>query len=132
MNKINNFFLPAILAVALATPALASAQEFLGNFADFIGAIGGLVAIAIPILIAVAVLVFIFGVIKFIVNANDAEKRKEASKNIIFGLIGLFVIVSLFGLIRILQGAFNLDGPDGNTLDENFVPQVEGRPGFEL
>src|SRR3989344_3338669 len=45
----------------------------------------------IPILFAIATIVFLWGVILYITAGGDEEKRKEGRNYIIFGLIGFFV-----------------------------------------
>ena len=62
----------------------------------------------IPFLLAVAVVVFIYGVIKYIL-AEAAEDKSVARGYIIYGIIGIAVIVSLFGLIKLLQGTDGID-----------------------
>ena len=65
----------------------------------------------IPFLLAIAVVVFIYGVIKYIL-VSGAEEKAAARGYIIYGIIGIAVIVSLFGLINLLQSTF---GVNGNT-----------------
>lgn len=60
----------------------------------------------IPLLISVALVVFIIGVVKFIAGADNEEKRKEGRQFIIWGIVGLFVIVSVWGLVSVLQNTF--------------------------
>jgi 4-amino-4-deoxy-L-arabinose transferase-like glycosyltransferase len=55
----------------------------------------------IPILMVLATLYFMWTVYKFI-SAKDATKRKEEQGKMIAGIIGLFIIVSVWGIIRIL------------------------------
>jgi len=57
--------------------------------------------VIIPMLFALATLFFLWGVLQFI-RTSDSTKRKEAQKTIWAGLIGLFVMVSLWGIIAIL------------------------------
>lgn len=71
-----------------------------------------------PLLISISVIVFIVGVIKYIANGDDSGKREEGRDFIIYGLVGLFVIVSVWGLVGVLQGTFGL----GNT---PFIPQLQ-------
>src|SRR3989304_7399375 len=58
----------------------------------------------IPILITVGIIYFIYGVIGYM-SAKDEEKRAEARNVMIYGIIGLFVIVSIWGLIGFLGRA---------------------------
>ncbi|MDQ5969104.1 MAG: hypothetical protein QG579_261 [Patescibacteria group bacterium] len=62
-----------------------------------------------PLLLTIAVIVFIIGVIKYIANGDDSGKREEGRNFILYGLVGLFVLVSVWGLVGVLQGTFGLE-----------------------
>ena len=66
----------------------------------------------VPILITLGIIYFIYGVIGY-VTAKDEEKRTEARNVMIYGIIGLFVIVSIWGLIKFLGSATGVQ--QGNT-----------------
>lgn len=107
------------IALALfAVPAVASAQEGPTVEGLFFW-IQDIINIAVPILIAAAVLVFLWGVLKYILKAGDPEKRKEAQQTMIWGIIGIFVMVSIWGLVNILVRTFNLESraPSQNIED---------------
>ena len=89
MQKIKNI-LPLGL---LLTPFLASAK----NIADVVGVVKGVINTIIPLLISVAVLTLIWGIVKFITSAGNEEKRKEGRDLMIYGIIGLFIMVSIWG-----------------------------------
>jgi hypothetical protein len=107
------FIIPAL---ALA-PAIASAQN-LGNLQSLLTAVGNLVQMALPIVVAIALLVFFWGLVKFIFS----EAQKEEGKTLmIWGVVALFVMVSVWGLVRFIGNAFNIQqGGDVN------VPTVPG------
>ena len=62
----------------------------------------------VPLLITLAIVVFIYGVIRYIANANDSAKREEGRNFMIWGIIGIFVIVSIWGLVELLAGTFGI------------------------
>lgn len=75
-----------------------------------IGNIIGLVNYAIPVLIAVALAIFLWGVVRFVYKTGDAH-GKEADKEIfVWGLIALFVLVSVWGLVGLMCTSF-FDNP---------------------
>lgn len=81
-----------------------------------VSAIGGLFSVVIPVLIALGVVYFIWGVVMYVIA--DGEEAKKAGKDrMIFGIIGLAVIVCLWGVVNILLTTFGLDksGPNANT-----------------
>ena len=63
----------------------------------------------IYLLISVAVVVFLWGIFKFVKSEGD---DKEGAKELMFwGIVGLFVIISIWGLVAIFQFALI---PSGN------------------
>lgn len=95
----------------------------MGSVPDLYGVlsiINGLLAYAIPILITLAVVYFIWGVIQYTVS-TDEEAKKGARKKIVAGLIGLFVIIAFWGIIKIFTNTFGI----GNVqLDESEIPCI--------
>jgi len=79
----------------------------------------------IPILITLAIIYFIWGVIQY-VTAKDEEKQAEARKTIVSGIIGIFVIVSIWGLVSLVGRTFGI----GSGLDTSLgIPCVPDTPG---
>ncbi len=56
----------------------------------------------IGLLISIALLVFIYGVVEFIAGADNEDKRTQGKQHIIWGIIGLFIMVSVFGIMKII------------------------------
>lgn len=65
----------------------------------------------IPILMILATLLFLWGIIQYITAAGDEEKLKGARQFIIWGLIGLFVMVAVWGLVNVLLNTFGVSTP---------------------
>jgi hypothetical protein len=83
------------------------------DLSTFICKIGDILNIVVPILIALGVVYFIWGVITYVIS--DDEEAKQAGRNrIIFGIIGLAVIIGLWGLVRILTNTFGVDNAGQN------------------
>jgi len=93
-------YLQSIISAALLFPSLAFAQ--VGVLGFFNGLIDILITI-IPILLALAVLVFFWGIVKFITNADDAKRNEEGKQIIIWGLITIFVMIAFWGILGWLQ-----------------------------
>ncbi len=74
----------------------------------------------IPVLITLAVVYFIWGVIEYTMS-TDEDKKKDARSKIIAGLIGLFVIIAFWGIIRLVTNTFNV-GPE--QLNQNAIPCI--------
>ncbi|MFT6361173.1 MAG: hypothetical protein ACJAV6_000348 [Candidatus Paceibacteria bacterium] len=96
------------LAVVMS-PAFALAQGT-GSGADFgtiLTRFGGLLNQIIPIIILAGLAYFIFGVVRFVI-AGDADKKSEARTIVIQGIIGLFVITSVWGLVFLFNRTFGV------------------------
>jgi len=100
----------ALSGLPLATalfPWLASAATlrdtlvFLSNF--FNGVIG--------LFITVAIVVFFWGLIKYLWSM-DAETAHESLKLMFWGIIAIFVMVSIWGIIRLLQNTLQVTSTD--------------------
>ncbi len=103
---------------AFALPLVSFAA--INNIADagsfFINTVNNIV---VPVLFALAFIVFLFGVFEtFIWGANSEEVREKGKNLMLWGLIGFFVMVSVWGLVNILTGTIsfgNNSGPTGGT-----------------
>ncbi len=72
----------------------------------------------VPLLITLSIVLFIVGVIKYIAKADEAAQREEGRRFMIYGIVALFVMVSIWGLVGIIQGTFGL-GTD------TLIPQLQ-------
>jgi len=62
----------------------------------------------IYLMFSVALLVFIYGIYKFIGNASDEKAREQGKQSIVWGLVGMLIMVSVFGIIKFILGTFDL------------------------
>lgn len=58
----------------------------------------------ISLLIGLAVIYFLWGVFEFIRNADSSEERKKGGLNMLWGAIGLFIMVTAYGIINLILG----------------------------
>ena len=89
-----------------------------GGLVGVIGTLSQIVNAAIPLIIALAVLYFFWGLAQYILSQGNEEKKGAGRDIMIWGIIALFVMVTVFGLIELLQTTFNVDNvtPDLPTL----------------
>jgi hypothetical protein len=74
---------------------------------DIIDWFVGLLRIAVPILVSIAVIYFIINVIKFVV-AKGGEDKTAARDHMVWGLIGLFVILAFWGIIALISNTLEI------------------------
>jgi len=107
-----------------SVPFLALAQFSTGTvnpFLSILDKVGQILGAVVPIVITLALIYFIYGVAQY-VTADDEEKKTKARDVMIYGAIGLFFIVSIWGIVVLLQqftGTEALNTPPS-------IPQVPG------
>lgn len=100
--------LSSAAVVAVLLPAIAFAAQ-INNITDIgtfiINTINGII---VPVLFAIAFIVFLFGAFEaFILGATDGGAKKKGKDLMLWGLIGFFVMVSVWGLVNILTGTIS-------------------------
>jgi hypothetical protein len=63
----------------------------------------------IPVLVALGVVYFVWGVVNYVI-ADGEEAKKKGKDIMIYGIIGLAVIIGLWGLVNIVVNTFGLSG----------------------
>jgi len=53
-------------------------------------------------------LIFLYGVIEFIAGASSEDARTKGKKHMIWGIVGLVIIMGAMAIIAILQNFFGL------------------------
>ena len=95
-------FSPLLLLSVLLLPSVAfatAARSFSELVSDFVvyldwGAIT---------LVSLAIVIYFAGVAKNLIKINNGEAKSNLSEYLVWGLVGIFVMVSLWGLVRLVQ-----------------------------
>jgi hypothetical protein len=58
----------------------------------------------ITLMVGVAVLYFLWGAFEFIRNAESSAERKKGSLNMLWGALGLFIMVTAYGILNLILG----------------------------
>ncbi|MFT5849541.1 MAG: hypothetical protein ACI9H6_000350 [Patiriisocius sp.] len=109
----------AIVGSLFALPIMASAQfggvdTFFTNISTFIN------SILIPLIFAVALLVFLYGVFKyFILGGGNESAREEGKKLVMYSIVGFVLMVSIWGIVNLLAG---------NLFPDQTPPSIPGGP----
>ena len=93
-----------IVAFAVLMPSAAMAAQPITDVNSLASKMNGIGNTIIGILISLAVIWIIINVIQFIMASGDDRAAKRNS--ILWGIVGLFVILSIWGLVNILSGTF--------------------------
>ena len=81
----------------------------------------------IALLVGFATLVFFWGVIQYVISQGDSKKLEEGRRFMLYGIIGLAVIASVWGLVNLIL--LTVFGGSYQTLIST-VPGVPGVPGI--
>ncbi|MDP2642130.1 MAG: hypothetical protein Q8P21_02480 [bacterium] len=105
--------------VLVFVPAVASAQ--VGGLGGLLGQVDMIVRFSIPLLAGIALLVFLWGLVKFIFAQGSETIKAEAKKIMGWGIVALFVMVSVWGIVRFIQDAL-LPGANFGPPPFNLIP----------
>lgn len=102
----------SVTGLLAAFPVVLFAAETTNGLAALVGRVSALIQGVIPLIIGLAVLMFLWGVFLWFF----VEKNKDSGREfMIWGIIALFVMVSVWGLVRMLQSAV-LQGDENRAL----------------
>lgn len=90
------------------------------NFASVVACALNIVNVIIPILAGLALLMFLWGGVRYIYSAG--EGHNSGREHLLWGLIALFVLFCIYGILRVLDNTF-LDGT-GLSGSNSSVPGV--------
>lgn len=88
--------------IALAASHTAAATSFVQKLNNVI------VYPLIALLLGVAVLVFLWGLFEMVANAGNEEARSTGKRHMLYGIIGIFVMVSALGILKIALTTFSI------------------------
>jgi len=103
----------------LCVPVFTMAQNttWLDNVASEILTV---VTVAVPVLTGLALAFFLWGLVVFLARTSNDQARTEGKRHMIWGIIGLAVLVSTWGIVQVVVALFGLE--------EGAVPPL---PGFQ-
>ena len=101
ISLVGTFALPFVaLAQTTAITVLAKVKEILN--------------LVVPILITLAVIYFFWGLIQYIIG--DAAKKEEGRSTMIYGIITIFVMVAVFGLVQLIGTTLSIEPGTGTKI----------------
>lgn len=65
----------------------------------------------ILLIFSAGIFLFTWGLITFLNNMESPEGRKTGIQHMLWGIIGVFIMATVFGIIRIITDTFGLDIP---------------------
>lgn len=56
--------------------------------------------------VGVAILYFLYGAAKYVIDLNTPDKKSFGRSHLFYGMIGLFIMLSVGGILNTLNGIF--------------------------
>jgi hypothetical protein len=77
------------------------------TFQDIVlGVVSELSGLFITLVVALSILIFFWGVTKYIWKGDSKEERKKGKTLMVWGIIAFFVLFSVWGIVKILGDTF--------------------------
>ena len=72
----------------------------------------------ILLLFALAMVLFIYGIFDFVSNPENEDKRTKGKQNMIWGIVGLTIMMGVFMIMNLLVNTLNIKGinPEKGTV----------------
>ncbi len=101
-----------LAALAAFAPLSVFAQDlsYFNNAADSASTV---IERLVVLCVAVALLVFLWGMVVFIARSDSDQERAAGRQKMVWGVIALFVIVSVWGIVALFQQITGVDGDVG-------------------
>ena len=107
--------------LALTAMAIIPAVSFAQNDAEgIIQRFGGILDLLTPIVFSLALLFFFWGLADYILKSGEGKELGRS--RMIGGLVALFVMFSVFGIIRFVQQSVGLDGSENEGINVPTLP----------
>jgi hypothetical protein len=112
-----------VLGVLVSVPSLAFAQQLttLQGVINYAARLGNAI---VPIIISVGVIYLVINIVRWFI-IEPGEERTAALYQVLWAVLGLFLILSIWGLVNILRNSFstNRTAPT-SEFPTVFVPQI--------
>ena len=120
MKKISKYTLIAstFLFPVLTFAALNGVKALLGDF-------GGILNTLLKLLFGLALVYFFWGVSQFILHSGEPKTRDEGRNKMIWGIVALFVFVSIYGILSFIGSSIGIPCVSCDTKN---APKVDPVP----
>jgi hypothetical protein len=94
-----------------------------------------LTGFVVPLIFALAMVMFIWGVVQYVINTDEEAKKQKGKMFMIWGIIALTVMTSVWGLVGIVGNTFGIKNviptlPTGDTGSGTSINTNQTAPTF--
>lgn len=113
----------ALILSTILVPHIALAAEGFTSFRELVMYVVGLINLAIPVVGALALFVFMKGLVQFIAKSGDTKSHEDGKKLMIWGIVALFVMVSFLSIISLARTTFGIQ--DSKSRSPSGLPLIK-------
>lgn len=114
----------AALLLLGIVPYSAQAQSLQTVIAE----VGRVIDFLLPVAVSLALLTFFWGLIKYLWNLDNQEARKEGKSLMTYGILALFVMVSIWGIVIFIGRSLGIY--QGGAIQPPTIQGGKGSGGF--
>ena len=109
MKKI---FISTTLILAVASPlvSMAIVTDF-KSLVDFF--IGAFIQPVIILIFSAAIVFFLWNMLMLVMKSDQPDEIKEFKSRVVWGIVAIFVMSAMYGLVKFITGSLNLDNTVG-------------------
>lgn len=100
----------SIITPIISFAALDGVKGLIKDFKDIIN-------LTIPVVFGLALIFFFWGLAQFILHSDDEKAREDGKQRMLWGIIAIFVIVSIYGILGFIGDSVgikvNIGGENG-------------------
>jgi hypothetical protein len=104
-----HFFVPVFISVLLV-PGAVYAQTLV----TVVNQLTNALTLFVPVSVALALTVFVWGAVVFIGKTGDDNARTTGRRRMVWGVVGLFMIVTVWGIVALMR---TISGTDAGPVD---------------
>jgi len=121
LNYKTKLFLNIAEIGIMSLPLVAGAQGSPTTLGGFIFLFIDLIVSIIPVISALVLLAFVWGLTKFIAKAGDSKAHEEGRNLMVWGSIALFVLITFWGILHFLANEFGFQYDSSKPIP--FLPE---------
>lgn len=71
----------------------------------------------IVLLFALAMVYFIYGIARYLLSPGNEEVRKTSKSHMLWGILGMVIMISVFGILSLIMNTFGIENKGSNDTD---------------
>ena len=98
-----------VIIASLFYPGVSFAQRTPSNFSDLVTLLLNIISVTIPLLAGLSILVFFWGLARFVLSAGGDERaHTEGKRFMLWGIIAMFVMMSVWGIVAVITNTLGI------------------------